>query len=224
VGTAIGDVLPLAVGVALSPVPIIAVILMLVTERARVNGPAFILGWLLGLAIVGAFVLLVADPANANDDGEPATWVDILKLVLGLLLVRIALEQWRGRPHHGEEPSTPKWMGAIEQFSPAKALGAGAVLAGANPKNLLLAVAAAAAIAQTGIPGGEQAVAYAVFAIIGTIGVAAPVVIYFAMGDRAGPILDSLKAWMAAHNAVIMAVLCLVIGAKLVGDGIAGLS
>jgi hypothetical protein len=29
---------------------------------------------------------------------------------------------------------------------------------------------------------------------------------------------------MAAHNAVIMSVLCLVIGAKLVGDAIAGLA
>jgi hypothetical protein len=223
-GDAVGQVLSMAVGVALSPVAIVAVILMLVTPRASLNGPAFVVGWLLGLAIVGAIVFLVAGPANANDDGEPATWVDVLKLVLGLLLVRIALRQWRGRPDDGEEPPTPKWMGAIEQFSPVKALGAGALLAGLNPKNTLLAVAAAAAIAQTGIPGGEQAVSYTVFALIGTIGVAAPVVIYFAMGDRAGSILERLKAWMAHNNAVIMAVLCLVIGAKLVGDGIAGLS
>jgi len=223
VGQAIGETLALAVGVALSPVPIIAVILMLVTPRARVNGPAFLVGWLGGLAVVGAVVFLLAGPANASDDGEPATWVDVLKLVLGLLLVRIALRQWRGRPHNGDEPPTPRWMGAIEQFSPVKALGAGALLAGVNPKNTLLAVAAAAAIAQTGIPGGEQAVAYAVFAVIGTIGVAAPVVIYFAMGDRAGPILDGLRSWMAAHNAVITAVLCLVIGAKLIGDAVAGL-
>jgi hypothetical protein len=185
---------------------------------------AVFVGWLVGLAIVGTVVLLVAGPTNANDDGEPATWVDILKLVLGLLAVRIALRQWRGRPHDGEEAVTPKWMGAIESFTPAKAVGAGAVLAGANPKNLLLAIAAAAAIAQTGIPGGQQAGAYAVFAVIGTVGVAAPVVIYFALGDRSAPILDRLKQWMAAHNAVIMAVLCLVIGAKLIGDGIAGLS
>jgi hypothetical protein len=86
------------------------------------------------------------------------------------------------------------------------------VLAGANPKNLLLAVGAAAAIAEIAIPGGEQAVAYAVFALIGTIGVGAPVVLYVALSERAGPILDRLKGWMASHNAVIMAVLCLVIG------------
>jgi threonine/homoserine/homoserine lactone efflux protein len=222
-GEAIGQVLSLAVGVALSPVPIIAVILMLVTPRARSNGPAFIVGWLVGLALVGAVVLLIAGPTDASENGEPATWVDVLKLVLGLLLVLVALRQWRGRPHEGDEAPTPKWMGAIDGFTPPKALGAGALLAGANPKNLLLAVGAAATIAQTGIPGGEQAVAYAIFALIGTVGVGLPVAIYFALGERSGPILDRLKQWMAAHNAVIMAVLCLVIGAKLVGDAIAGL-
>jgi threonine/homoserine/homoserine lactone efflux protein len=216
--------LSLAVGVALSPIPIIAVILMLVTPRARANGPAFVVGWLIGLAVVGTIVLLIASPSDANDNGEPATWVDVLKLVLGALLVLIALKQWRSRPHEGEEAPAPKWMGAIERFTPAKSLGAGVVLAGANPKNLLLSIGAAAAIAQTGISGGEQAVAYAVFAVIGTLGVAAPVAIYFVLGDRSGPILERLKDWMASNNAVIMAVLCLVIGAKLVGDAIAGFS
>jgi hypothetical protein len=223
-GEAIGQSLSLAVGVALSPVPIIAVILTLVTPQARVNGPAFVVGWLVGLAVVGAIVLLVAGPGDASENGEPATWVNFLKLVLGALLVLVALKEWRGRPHEGDEAATPKWMGAIDSFSPPKAAGAGAVLAGVNPKNLLLAIGGAAAIAQTGIPGGEQAIAYAVFALIGTVGVGAPVVIYFALGDRAGPILDRLKAWMAQHNAVIMAVLCLVIGAKLIGDAIAGFS
>jgi threonine/homoserine/homoserine lactone efflux protein len=222
VGDAIGQILALAVVAALSPFPIIAVILMLVSDRAKVNGPAYVLGWLVGLAIVGTVVLLVAGPANASDDGEPATWVDVLKLVLGLLLVLLAAKQWRGRPHEGDEAPTPKWMGAIDDFTPVKAAGAGAVLAGVNPKNLLLAIGAAATIAQTGIPGGEQAIAYAVFALVATVGVATPVVIFFALGDRAGPMLARMKGWLGQHNAVIMAVLCLVIGAKLVGDAISG--
>ena len=223
-GQAIGQILSVAVGVAISPVPIIAVILMLVTPKARVNGPAFLVGWLLGLAVVGTIVLVFAGSANANDGGQPATWVDVLKLVLGLLLVLVAAKQWRGRPHGDEEPPAPKWMGAIDSFTPPKALGAGAVLAGANPKNLLLSVGAAAAIAQTGISGGEQAVAYAVFALIGTIGVATPIVIFFALGDKAGATLERLKGWMAHNNGVIMAVLCLIIGAKLIGDAISGFS
>jgi threonine/homoserine/homoserine lactone efflux protein len=226
VGEAIGQVLPLAVGVALSPVPIIAVVLMLVTPGARANAPAFLVGWLVGLGIVGAVVLAIADPADATSDGQPATWVDVLKLVLGLLLLLVALKQWRARPHGDDEPATPKWMGAIEGlgFGPGKALVAGAVLAGANPKNILLAIAAAASIASAGISGGQEAVAYLVFALIGTVGVAAPVVIYFSMGERAGALLGGLRRWMARNSAVIMAVLMLVIGAKLVGDAITGFS
>lgn len=219
---AFGQILPLAVGVALSPVPIIAIILMLVTPRARATGPAFVVGWLVGLALVGAIALLLAGSGDASEGGEPATWVDVLKLVLGVLLVLVALKQWRGRPQGDEESSAPKWMGAIDSFTPVKALGAAAVLSGANPKNLLLAGGAAAAIAQTGIPGGEQAIAYAAFALIGTVGVAAPAAIYFALGERSGPILERMKLWMAGQNAVIMAVLCLVIGAKLIGDAITG--
>ena len=222
-GQAIGQVLPFALGVAISPVPIIAVVLMLVTPRARSNGPAFVVGWLLGLSIVGTIVLLVA-PDGTSDSGGPATWVSTLKLVLGVLLLLLALKQWHSRPHEGEQAPTPKWMGAIDGFTAPKALGAGAVLSGANPKNLLLTLGAAAAIVQTGISGGEQAAAYAVFAVLATIGVAVPVVIYFALGDQAGALLEGLKTWLAKNNAVIMAVLLLVIGVKLIGDAISGFS
>jgi threonine/homoserine/homoserine lactone efflux protein len=223
VADAIGQVLSLAVGVSLSPVPIIAVVLMLGTPRARVNGPAFVLGWILGLAIVGTIFLVVAGGAGADDGGEPATWVDWVKVALGALLLLVAVKQWRGRPRAGEEAALPKWMQTIDQFTPARAFGIAAALSGINPKNLLLTAAAAAAIAQSGVDAGEQAVALGVFIIVGTLGPAAPVVIYFALGERGTHLLDELKAWMGAHNAAIMTVLCLVIGAKLIGDGISGL-
>ena len=90
--------------------------------------------------------------------------------------------------------------------------------------SLPLAVARAAAIAQTGISGGQQAIAYLVFAVIGSLGVGIPVVLYFALGDRSGELLAQLKDWMSEHNAVIMTVLCLIIGVKLIGDAIGGLT
>ncbi|MFF5076564.1 GAP family protein [Actinoplanes sp. NPDC000266] len=219
-GEAIGQSLPTAVGVALSPVPIIAVILMLTTPRAKVNGPSFVLGWLLGLGLVGALVLVLAGPSASAGDGEPAAWVGWLKLVLGLLLLAVAVRQFRGRPRHGEAGSMPKWMDAIDEFGAGKSLGLAALLSGANPKNLLLAVAGAAAIAQTGIPGGQQAVAYTIFAIVGSLGVAAPVGIYLVMGKRSADLLARLKEWLGLHNAVIMSVLCLLIGVKLLGDAL----
>jgi hypothetical protein len=149
------------------------------------------------------------------------SWV---KIALGVLLLLVAVREFRGRPRGGEEPQMPKWMATIDKTTPAAALGLAAVLSGANPKNLLLAVGGAAAIAGTGISGGQQAIAYLVFALIGTLGVGIPVVIYFVMGERSEKLLGELKDWMSAHNAVIMAVLCLVIAAKLIGDGLSSLA
>jgi threonine/homoserine/homoserine lactone efflux protein len=222
-GEAIGGSLPLAFGVAISPVPIIAVVLMLTTRRGRVNGPVFVLGWLCGLAVVGAIVLSVVGPSGAGSSGSPATWVSWVKIALGVLLLLLAVRQFRGRPAGDETAAMPKWMAAIDTIKPPAAFGLAAVLAGVNPKNLLMAVGGAAAIAQTGISGAQQAVAYAIFALIGTLGVGVPVGIYFALGDRSASILRDLKDWMGRNNAVIMAVLCLIIGVKLIGDAIGGL-
>src|SRR6478752_8679048 len=221
-GDAIGQVLPFAVGVAISPVPIIAVILMLVTEHARVNGPAFIVGWIVGLSIIGVIVIGLA--GAGGDSSGPPTWLLWLQAVLGVLLLVVAARQYRARPQDGDVAPTPKWMGAIDSFTPAKALGAGVLLSALNPKNLLLAVGAAATIEQTGASTGDEAIAYLVFALIASIGVATPVVLFFVLGDRAPALLDRMKTWMAQNNAVIMAVLCAVIGVKLIGQALSGLT
>jgi Kef-type K+ transport system membrane component KefB len=102
-GQAIGGSLALAVGIALSPIPIIAVVLMLTSEKARVNGPVFVLGWLVGLGVVGAIVLAVAGPAGASKSGSPATWVSWVKVVLGVLLLLVAVRQFRPAPAAAEK-------------------------------------------------------------------------------------------------------------------------
>jgi threonine/homoserine/homoserine lactone efflux protein len=224
VGQAIGQVLAFGVGVALSPIPIIAVVLMLATPKGRVNGPAFLAGWVLGLAVVGTVVLLVASGAEASENGGPAEGLSIVKLGLGVLLLVVAARQWRGRPKGEAAPELPKWMQTIDTFTPPRAGGIAFALSAVNPKNLLLTVGAGAAIAQTGASTADQAVALAVFVLLGTLGPGIPVGIYFLMRDRATAILERMRGWMARENATIMAVLCLIIGAKLIGDAITGLS
>jgi threonine/homoserine/homoserine lactone efflux protein len=223
-GQAIGEILPLAIGVAISPVPIIAIVLMLGTPRARSNGLAFALGWLAGLTIVGGALLTLASGNSQENDGGPETWVSIVKLVLGVLFLLLAARTWRSRPKAGQEAAMPRWMQAIDTFTTGRSLVFGVLLSGVNPKNLALTIAAATTIAQTGISGGESAGALIVFILIGSLSILTPVFIYFALGTRAAVILDELKDWMAGHNAAIMTVLLLVFGAKLIGDAVGGLS
>jgi hypothetical protein len=194
VGQPIGQILPLAIGVAISPVPIIVIVLMLGTPRARSNGVAFALGWLAGLTIVGGALLALANGNSQADDGGPETWVSIVKLALGVLFILLAARTWRGRPRAGQEAAMPKWMQAIDTFTTGKSLGFAVVLSGINPKNLALTIAAVTTIAQTGISGGEAAGALAVFILIGSLSILAPVGIYFALGAGAKVIGDAIGA------------------------------
>ena len=223
-GEAIGLVLPTAVAVALSPIPIVAVVLLLVTPRGQINGSLFLLGWLVGLTIPGVIVLAIATGVAATDHGRPAAWVSALKLALGVLLLLFGLRQWRARPQHGDEAPTPTWMERLETFTPVKAWGVGVLLSGISPKNVILAIAAASTIAQTGIGTGQQAIVYAIFVVIASMGIGIPIVLYFALGSRSRRLLDDLKTWMIQNNAVILGVLFLVFGVKLIGDAISGFS
>jgi len=222
-GQVIGDILPLAIGIAISPVPIIAVILMLITPKARSNGLAFLLGWMLGLFVAATIVLVIANTAGIAESSDPSTVVSVIKLVLGLLLLFAALRQWRTRPKAGEEAPLPKWMGALDGFNPGKALLVAVLLSGVNPKNLILNATAAADIAQAGLSGADQAVALIVLVVVGSLGIIAPVGVYLGMGDRAGELLGGWKTWLAANNATVMFVLFLVFGVSLIGKGIGGL-
>jgi len=112
----------------------------------------------------------------------------------------------------------------IDSFTATRSAAFGVALSAINPKNLLLIVGAAAAIAQTGAPTGEQIGALAMFALVASVGVGAPVVLYFAIGERSKRTLDGLKARMSSNNGAIMATICAVIGAKLIGDAISGFS
>ena len=221
-GAVVGDLLPLAVGIAISPVPIIAVILMLLSRKATATGTGFLLGWVAGVVVVTAVVLALVGQAGDSSGGEPSTLSSVLKVVFGVLLLLMALRQWRSRPKAGEAGEMPRWMGAIESFTFGRALGLGFVLSGINPKNLLLCLGAGTTIGAAHLPAGQVVVAMAVFTVLASSTVAVPVVGYLAARDRMAAPLESLQGWLTQNNAGVMAVLLLVLGTALVGKGIGG--
>ncbi|MFE5735926.1 GAP family protein [Streptomyces celluloflavus] len=219
-GHAVGDVLGLAAGVAVSPLPIVAIILILATPRGGLNGPLFALGWVIGLAALGAIMLAVGGTGGAAGHKHPATWVGALKLALGVLLVLFGARQWRRRPKDAAQAQLPKWMAAIDRFTPAKILGLGLLLSAANIKNAPLTIAAGASISSAGLPVPQQIGTLAIFVVIASLGVLAPLAVYLVMGERARTVLGNWRDWAALHNVAVMAVLCFVLGLKLLGDGV----
>ena len=223
-GGAIGEMLPLAIGIAISPLAIVAVILILTTPRARTNGLAFLGGWLLALAVVGGVALAVTDAAESADSGGPRTIVAVLKIALGVLLLILAWRGFRGRPAPGEEAPLPKWMAALDRFTPVRSLAVAALFGGVKPKNLILAAAAAAGIAESGLGGAQQVVVLLLLILVASVGIIAPVAVYFLTGEeKSARVLGGWKTWLVANNSTVMIVLFLVFGVVLLGKGIGGL-
>ena len=117
----------------------------------------------------------------------------------------------------------PKWMSTIDQFGAGKSAGLGVAAVVGQPEE------PGAHLGRHGRcrpersergPGGRRR-----GRVRGdrSATVAGPVVLYLVMGERAAHVLNDVRQWMADNNATIMFVLFLVLGAKMLGDGIGGL-
>lgn len=216
----IGDILPLALGVAISPIPIIAAILMLLSPRARGTSLGFLAGWVVGIAVAVTVFTLLASVIPEQDPEASKPVAGTIKILLGLLLLFLALRQWQGRPKPGETAALPKWMEAIGEMTAARAFLLAFALAAINPKNLIMAAGAGVLIGSAGEGVGGSTVAIAVFTVLAASSVAIPVVAYLLASERMSAPLESLRRWLVDHNAAVMAVLLLVIGVVMIGKGI----
>ena len=105
----LGDILPLAIGVAISPVPIIAVILMLFSAKAKSNGLAFLVGWVGALVIAGGIVLTLANAGKISEGGTPSTVSFIIKLLLGKNDTILRAVTWEGNGWNIYDDSTKQY-------------------------------------------------------------------------------------------------------------------
>ncbi|MFZ2528084.1 MAG: GAP family protein [Rhodococcus sp. (in: high G+C Gram-positive bacteria)] len=218
-GTIIGEFLPLAVGVAISPIPIVAAILMLLSANAGSASTGFGIGWVAGIFAATGIVTLLSGAFDTSDAGGSSGSVSWIKVALGALLVVLAVKQWRDR----DDRSVPKWMQAIDRLGFPKAAGFGVALAAVNPKNLLLCVSAGLVIGTGGLGTGDAVVALVVFTLIAASSVLVPVVGYAVAAQRLRAPLDTLKQWLQANNHQVMAIVLVIMGAAVIGKGLGGL-
>jgi len=219
-GSALTELIPLALVVALSPLSIIPGILVLHSPRPKPAGLAFMAGWLAGLFALTAIFVMVSGLLGGLG-GKPPTWASWLRVVVGAALIVFGVFRWvtrHSRPH--QMPGTRH----ITEAGPGKALGMGALLTVANPKVLFICAAAGLAIGTEGFRvGSGLAAAILLFVAMAGCTVAAPILAYAVSGDRLEPTLARLKVWMEKHNGALVAVILVVIGLLVLYKGIHGL-
>jgi threonine/homoserine/homoserine lactone efflux protein len=220
-GEAIGGLLPSAVAVALSPIPIVGVVLVLGSPQARASGTAFAAGWILGLSALSVAVVLALGTGVDSDTESGIEW---LKVAVGVVFLVMAARQWKKRPRAGEPVEMPEWMDSVASLSASRAAALGAGLSGANPKNLALTLAASASISEAGLDRGGTTLAIGIYVALGSSTVAGSVLFYLLSPRRAARPLAAVGDFMSANSAVIMMVVLLLLGAKLLGDGLGGIA
>ena len=220
---AVGAVLPFAVVVAVSPINIVAAILLLFSSKPLVNAASYLAGFMVGVAAVLGVVTALAGAIDLSPGSDPMRGASALLLGLGVCLVAQAARTFRSRPGPGEEPDLPKWMDGIADLSAGKASVLGLTIGALNPKNIAVGLAAAVAIASAELPGGQQVAVIAIYVVIASLGVAAPIVAMLVLGERSRGVLDGWKSWLDRNNAGMMAVVYVLFGAILIGKGIAGI-
>lgn len=221
-GSAIGQFLSHAVGVAISPLALITVILILGAPRGRANAVSFAIGWLLAVTAVFALLLTVGDVAGARHHDQPAVWVSWFRLVLGILMALMAFRQLR-LAREAEEGVLPPRLRDLEQFTTGNCLALGAILAVANPKNVMQIATSAVTVAGGTLRDPGRFGAAAVFVAIASLGILVPLLVHVIGREAAPHTLDRWKAWTVRNHYGIMAVLFVILGAKSLGDGISGL-
>ena len=219
----LGEVLPKAVGVAISPVVVVLVILLLVSASGRTTGPGFLVGWMVGVAALTTVALALATGVDVDSDSSAQDGFHLFQFTLGLVFVFLGVKTWRGRPRPGVPSEDPKLFKAVDSMSVVKAAGLGFAFATfAAPKKLALELGAGGTIARGGASIATEMVVVLIFTLIASIPVIAPLVAVAVLGERADSSLDATKSWLMAHNTVIMLVVFTFLSAHFLGIGLGG--
>jgi threonine/homoserine/homoserine lactone efflux protein len=215
-----GEVLPLAIGMALSPFPIIAV-LLLNSPTSPASAPAFLIGRLFSVIVLVAFFAVVVD--SATQEAETSTIASVIRILVGLALIALAARKWRKRPGKDDDVELPRWMAMIDGAGPARSFGVALLLSVTNLKELLFGVGAGATIGAANLGVGTDMVAAVVFGLVASSTVAVPVIAALIAPERMREPLDRTRDWLVHNNGVVIGVVLLLIGVSLVGDGIGAL-
>lgn len=213
-----GDVIPLGVAVAMSPVPVIAALLILLAPVGVRGGSLFL------AARMGSFAVLTALFAGgsdlADDAAESTTPAAVVRLLIGTALVVGAVVTWRRRARGDDEPELPGWMHTIDGMGPAATFRFGVVFTVANPKEIAFAAGAGFTIGGAMLGVGDMVAAGAVFVVIACLSVVVPVVAVLVGGARLAPALTATRAWLVRHISVVITIVMLALGAILINSGI----
>lgn len=229
--------LPLALGVVLSPLAIMALVAVLLSKNARANGTMFMIGWAAAVVVVLSLSFAIFTVLEVHERSAPPLWVPVVRLVLGAGLIvaavfvlrrgRVKAQQMAAALTPGDvaaaAPQLPGWLHAVETFTPRRSLVLGFGIFVLNPVDASCAILAALDLRLAPLPGVQLFVVAVVFAVLGILPIAAPVIFTLVQGAAAKPLLDRTREWIAGHTSLLNALLLMIIALLQIQKGVSAI-
>lgn len=218
-GAALIEVIPLALALAVNPLPVIAAILLVLSVHGRRNGLVFLGSWLGVLTVMSGVLVLLATASPVYDEGAESALGAWMRLGFGIALLVLAGWKWQ-KTARDPDRTPPNWMTSLQIATTRKSATLGVALAGGNPKNVLLTLAAAGVVAELGLPIAPELLVMFGYVLLASMAVAAPVVVSIALGERAAPVLGRWQTFLDAHSVMLMVGILVIIGVLLTAQGL----
>jgi len=197
------------------------VILLLISDRGWRNGLGYALGYFSAYSLIGVAVVALGYRAAENGDGEPGRFLPIMLLVLGTLLLWLSLRNWRKPPV--ENPEEPRFFRIVDDITPLKAFGFGALVTVMNVKNLALYMTAVSVVILSRLTIAEKIAITLLDALVFCLSVIIPVLIYVSFPRRAKDVLLAFRGRLERNGRAIGIWLPLIFGLIFIVKGLTSL-
>jgi hypothetical protein len=205
----------IGIAVALDPLPLTAYLVLLPSKRGVRKGAAFILGWLISLAIVVAVTVLATGNNPPRQNTAPSLAALAVKIAIGVGLIVIAIRQRRkmGQPKKPKKP--PKWQAGVDNMSPWFAMGLAPLL---QPWGLI--AAGVATVVDAKLSSAASWVALFAFCVIATSSYITLEIYAGFLPEASQAFLARVRAWIDGHTDQVIIIGSLLLGFWLVGNSI----
>lgn len=198
-----------------------SVLVLVLGDRPLRTGLWFYFGALgatLGIGVVAAFVLgnAAADPSP----GTPKTWVSIVDVVAGVLLIAFVVVRLRKPPNPKRTADAISQMQKVASSPAIAIVGAGAALA--NPGAFI--PIALKNISELNPTAAQYVVDWVFFAVVSLLPLLVFLVLLLVAREWAERLLNRVRGWLERNARTVAAVIVVLLAAALIRNGIAGLT
>lgn len=221
----ISALIPLGAAVAVSPVPLLALVVVLLTAPSRGAGVGFFLGWTLGVTGAALLASTLSLRLPAPDNGASGS-AAVAQIAVGVVLLLAAAGLgWSARSETGAAKlsGVARAVAAIGALTFVRAVPVGLSFS-LNPKALAVAGAAGVQLASAPAQLAETLAAAAVYVVVAVSPVGILVIIDLYAGPRFAARLETARSWLLQHSRLLTATVIAALGLLLLARGTGGVT